>query len=55
MSVFVDIYEKQKKIYIYVSWLQRGVLQADPAELETVTAEARRHETLGIRVHPFSV
>ena len=54
MSVYVDIYEKQKK-YIYVSWLQRGVLQADPAELETVTAEARRHETLGIRVHPFSV
>jgi len=46
MTVYVDIYEK--KIYIYVSWLQCGVLQADPAESETVTAEARRHRTLGI-------
>ena len=47
MTVYVDIYEK-KYIYIYVSWLQRGVLQADPAESETVTAEARRHRALGI-------
>ena len=48
MTVYVDIYEKQIYIYIYVSWLQRGVLQADPAESETVTAEARRHRALGI-------
>ena len=38
----MQIYIKRK--YIYVSWLQRGALQADPSEWETVTAEARRHD-----------
>ena len=48
MTVYVDIYEKKIYIYIYVSWLQCGVLQADPVDSETVTAEARRRRTLGI-------
>ena len=37
-------YILKENIYIYVSWLQRGALQADPSEWETVTAEARRHD-----------
>ena len=48
MTVYVDILKRDIYIYTYVSWLQCGVLQADPAESETVTAEARRHRTLGI-------